>query len=57
MWILRKLLHPMDELAAIEFLLDKMKDTKSNGEFFEANEALSAYHVLLIGDGQRNLPG
>jgi transcription termination factor Rho len=36
MWILRKLLHPMDELASIEFLLDKMKDTKSNGEFFEA---------------------
>ena len=36
MWILRKVLHPMDELAAIEFLLDKLKDTKSNGEFFEA---------------------
>jgi transcription termination factor Rho len=36
MWILRKLLHPMDELASIEFLLDKMKDTKSNSEFFEA---------------------
>jgi transcription termination factor Rho len=36
MWILRKLLHPMDELAAIEFLLDKMKDTKSNSDFFEA---------------------
>jgi transcription termination factor Rho len=36
MWILRKLLHPMDELSSIEFLLDKMKDTKSNGEFFEA---------------------
>jgi transcription termination factor Rho len=36
MWILRKLQHPMDELAAIEFLLDKMKDTKTNGEFFEA---------------------
>jgi transcription termination factor Rho len=35
-WILRKLLHPMDELAAIEFLLDKMKDTKTNGEFFDA---------------------
>ena len=35
-WILRKLLHPMDELAAIEFLLDKMKDTKTNSEFFEA---------------------
>jgi transcription termination factor Rho len=26
----------MDELAAIEFLLDKMKDTKTNGEFFDA---------------------
>ena len=36
MWILRKLLHPMDELAAIEFLLDKMKDTKTNGDFFDA---------------------
>ena len=36
MWILRKLLHPMDELAAIEFLLDKMKDTKTNSDFFEA---------------------
>ena len=36
MWILRKLLHPMDELAAIEFLLDKMKDTKTNGEFFDS---------------------
>jgi transcription termination factor Rho len=35
-WILRKLLHPMDELAAVEFLLDKMKDTKTNSEFFEA---------------------
>jgi transcription termination factor Rho len=35
MWILRKLLHPMDELAAIEFLLDKMKDTKTNSEFFD----------------------
>ncbi|AVQ00122.1 transcription termination factor Rho [Ahniella affigens] len=33
-WILRKLLHPMDELAAVEFLLDKMKDTKTNDEFF-----------------------
>ncbi len=36
MWILRKLLHPMDELAAIEFLLDKMKSTKTNADFFEA---------------------
>jgi transcription termination factor Rho len=36
MWILRRLLHPMDELAAIEFLLDKMKDVKTNSEFFES---------------------
>jgi transcription termination factor Rho len=35
-WILRKLLHPMDELAAIEFMLDKMKNTKTNEEFFNA---------------------
>src|SRR5689334_21396525 len=33
-WILRKLLHPMDELAAMEFMLDKMKNTKTNDEFF-----------------------
>ncbi len=36
MWILRKLLHPMDELAAVEFLLDKMKDTKTNADFFDS---------------------
>ncbi|HET7369669.1 MAG TPA: transcription termination factor Rho [Gammaproteobacteria bacterium] len=35
-WILRKLLHPMDEIAAIEFLLGKMKDTKTNAEFFDS---------------------
>jgi transcription termination factor Rho len=33
-WILRKLLHGMDEIGAMEFLLDKMKNTKSNDEFF-----------------------
>jgi transcription termination factor Rho len=36
MWVLRKVLHPMDELAAIEFLLSKLQDTKTNTEFFEA---------------------
>ena len=36
MWVLRKVLHPMDELAAIEFLLSKMQDTKTNDEFFNA---------------------
>ncbi|MEZ5730512.1 MAG: transcription termination factor Rho, partial [Burkholderiaceae bacterium] len=34
-WILRKLLHDMDELAAMEFLLDKMRATKNNQEFFD----------------------
>ncbi|MDO4681962.1 MAG: transcription termination factor Rho [Lautropia sp.] len=34
-WILRRLLHDMDELQAMEFLLDKMKQTKNNAEFFE----------------------
>jgi len=36
MWILRKLLHPMEDLAAMEFLLDKMKATKNNAEFFDS---------------------
>ena len=36
MWILRKILHPMDEIAAIEFLLDRLKDTKTNEEFFQS---------------------
>ena len=36
MWILRKLLHPMDEIAAMEFLLERLKATKTNAEFFES---------------------
>ncbi len=36
MWILRKLLHPMDELAAIEFLIERLKGTKNNEDFFDA---------------------
>ncbi|RDH86664.1 MAG: transcription termination factor Rho [endosymbiont of Escarpia spicata] len=36
MWILRKILHPMDELAAMEFLYDKLKATKTNEEFFSS---------------------
>jgi len=34
MWILRKLLDPMEDTAAIEFVLDKLKDFKTNEEFF-----------------------
>lgn len=36
MWILRKLLNPMDDVAATEFLIDRLKDTKTNLEFFDA---------------------
>ena len=36
MWVLRKLCYPMDDLAAMEFLLDKVKSTKGNAEFFDA---------------------
>ncbi|MBL8258433.1 MAG: transcription termination factor Rho [Candidatus Competibacteraceae bacterium] len=36
MWILRKLLHPMDELQAMEFMLERLKANKTNREFFEA---------------------
>ena len=35
-WILRKLLYPMDELEATEFLTGKLKATKNNDEFFDS---------------------
>ena len=38
-WILRKILHDMDDLVAIEFLIDKLKDTKTNAEFFSSMRA------------------
>jgi transcription termination factor Rho len=34
-WVLRRLLHDMDEIAAMEFLMDKIRQTKNNAEFFE----------------------
>lgn len=36
MWILRKLLQPMDEIAAMEFLIERLRNTKTNEEFFES---------------------
>ena len=35
-WLLRKLLHPMDDIEAVEFMLDKLRATKSNAEFFKS---------------------
>jgi transcription termination factor Rho len=36
MWILRKLLNPMDEIAAMEFMLERLKMNKTNAEFFDS---------------------
>lgn len=36
LWILRRLLADMEDVQAIEFLLDKLKTTKTNNEFFDA---------------------
>ena len=35
-WILRKLLHSMEEVAAMEFIMERLKATKTNSEFFSA---------------------
>jgi transcription termination factor Rho len=35
-WVLRKLLYPMDDLEATDFLVDKIKQTKNNAEFFDS---------------------
>ncbi len=36
MWILRKLLHPMEETQAMEFLIERLRTTKTNSEFFDS---------------------
>ena len=35
-WVLRKLLYPMDDLEATEFLLEKLRSTKNNADFFDS---------------------
>jgi transcription termination factor Rho len=35
LWILRKFLHPMDEIEAMDFLLGRLQSTKTNNEFFD----------------------
>jgi transcription termination factor Rho len=34
-WVLRKFIHDMDDVEAMEFILDKMRSTKNNNEFFD----------------------
>jgi transcription termination factor Rho len=36
MYVLRRILNPMGTMDAIDFLLDKLRNTKTNGEFFES---------------------
>ncbi len=36
MYVLRRILNPMGTMDAIDFLLDKLRNTKNNGEFFES---------------------
>ncbi|MGB5724055.1 MAG: transcription termination factor Rho, partial [Parasphingorhabdus sp.] len=36
MWVLRRILMQMGTIDAMEFLLDKMKDSKSNDDFFDS---------------------
>ncbi len=35
-WVLRKLLYPMDELEAAEFLIDKVRASKTNADFYDS---------------------
>jgi len=35
-WILRKFIHSMDEIEAVEFLLGRLQQTKTNNEFFDS---------------------
>jgi transcription termination factor Rho len=39
MYILRRILNPMGTMDAIDFLLDKLRNTKSNSDFFESMNA------------------
>ncbi len=42
MYVLRRILNPMGPMDGIEFLLDKLRQTKTNGDFFEFHEHLAA---------------
>ena len=41
MYVLRRILNPMGTMDAIDFLLDKLRNTKNNAEFFELDEYLN----------------
>ncbi len=45
MWILRKIIHPMGEIDAMEFLINKLAMTKTNDDFFRDDEALITWSL------------
>ncbi len=47
MYVLRRILNPMGTMDAIDFLLDKLRNTKTNGEFFEIHEHLIFWGVRM----------
>src|SRR3989440_9170978 len=47
MYILRRILNPMGTMDAIDFLLDKLRNTKNNGEFFESMNACAPHKRAL----------
>ena len=58
MFVLRRILNPMGTTDAIEFLLGKLKQTKTNSEFFDFDEQLTAALTLCWRHGRHDLrPG
>ncbi len=49
MYVLRRILNPMGTVDAIEFLLDKLRQTKNNAEFFEFDEYLGGPYFVMAG--------
>ena len=55
MYVLRRILNPMGTQDAIEFLLDKLKQTKGNSEFFELDEHVSRPKLRSPSEGHENV--
>jgi len=51
MWILRKVLHPMDTVEAAEFLIDKLKLTKTNDELFQSMAKKNKFFLSVYRNG------
>ena len=53
MYVLRRILNPMGTIDAMEFLIDKLRNTKSNAEFFELMECVTALDRAWHRDSNR----